>query len=188
MTLPLFSGIDERMRRKEYITVAIDGNSAAGKSSLSALLKETYACNVILMDDFFLRPGQRTIERLSEPGGNIDYERFAAEVIKPLRTGKPFTYRPFNCRTGELAAPVVVTPNPLTVIEGVYSLHPRFIEAYDIKVFIHINETGQHRRLSERSPHLLDRFIREWIPMENMYFDAFQIAAQCDFVINGEVV
>ena len=32
------------------------------------------------MDDFFLRPQQRTKERLAEAGGNIDRERFLQEV------------------------------------------------------------------------------------------------------------
>jgi hypothetical protein len=138
------------------------------------------------MDDFFLRAEQRTPQRLGEPGGNIDYERFCEEVIEPLKGGKPFTYRPYNCQTGELAGPAAVTPNPLTVIEGVYSLHPRFAGAYDVTVFLHINEAEQLRRLAERSPHLLDRFIREWIPKEKMYFDAFKVSEKCDFVMNLE--
>ena len=32
------------------------------------------------MDDFFLPMELRTAERLEEPGGNVHYERFSAEV------------------------------------------------------------------------------------------------------------
>ena len=32
------------------------------------------------MDDYFLQPYQRTEERLAEPGGNVDYERFKEEI------------------------------------------------------------------------------------------------------------
>lgn len=35
-------------------------------------------------DDFFLRPEQRTPERLAEPGGNLDRERMKSEVIDRL--------------------------------------------------------------------------------------------------------
>jgi uridine kinase len=172
------------LHRPGRTVAAIDGNSAAGKSTLSAMLKERYSAAVIRMDDFFLRPFQRTPERLGEPGGNIDYERFSEEVIEPLKAGRQFTYRPYDCRKAGFSPAVTVTPGPLTVVEGVYSLHPRFAGAYDITVFLSLGEDEQRRRLAERDPHLLDRFIREWIPMENRYFDAFNIRRKCDFVID----
>ena len=81
----LYNRIDELSLQRKSIAIAIDGNSASGKSSLAALLKSKYFCTVIHMDDFFLRPVQRTPERLKEPGGNIDYERFVEEVIRPLK-------------------------------------------------------------------------------------------------------
>ena len=63
------------------VLVAIDGMSASGKSTLGNLLKEKYQCNLFHMDDFFLRPEQRTKERLSEAGGNVDYKRFQEEIL-----------------------------------------------------------------------------------------------------------
>ena len=50
------------------------------------------------MDDFFLRPEQRTAQRLAQSGGNVDWERFQAEVLIPLRQGISFSYRPYDCR------------------------------------------------------------------------------------------
>ena len=58
------------------VLVAIDGRCAAGKTTLAASLQAQLECNVFHMDDFFLRPEQRTSERLHQPGGNVDYERF----------------------------------------------------------------------------------------------------------------
>ena len=181
---PLYSRIDELLLQKKSIAIAIDGNSASGKSSLAALLKPDYSCNVIHMDDFFLRPSQRTPARLKEPGGNIDYERFGKEVIRPLKAGEMFSYRPYNCRTMELSEPVIVNPNRINVIEGVYSLHPHFIEAYDIKVFLSLDETVQRRRLSERNAEIYERFVNEWIPMETGYFEFFRISEKCDFIFD----
>ena len=182
--LPLFNNINKLMQNKERIIVAIDGNSAAGKSSLAALLKSVYACNIFSMDDFFLQPFQRTPERLNEPGGNVDYERFGKEIIEPLKSGGPFIYKAYNCQTGELSRPVIVSPHQLNIIEGVYSLHPHFVAVYDIKVFLSLNHVEQRRRLSSRNAELFNRFIKEWIPMENKYFKAFQIPAKCDIVFH----
>lgn len=64
--------------------VAIDGPCASGKTVFAASLHERFGGNVLHMDDFFLRPEQRTPERFAEPGGNVDRERFEAEVLKPL--------------------------------------------------------------------------------------------------------
>ena len=185
--LPLFCKIDELMQQRKCVSVAIDGASAAGKSSLTQLIKSIYACNTFSMDDFFLRPFQRTQERLAEPGGNVDYERFREEIIKPLKAGRQFTYKPYDCRTRELSGPVLAAPNPLNVIEGVYSLHPSLIEAYDIKVFLSVDKAEQRRRLLERNPNMYDRFVHEWMPMENKYFDYFAVSDKCDFVFESNV-
>ena len=44
------------------VIVAIDGRCGAGKSTLAAVLAERLDANLIHMDDFFLRPEQRTPE------------------------------------------------------------------------------------------------------------------------------
>ena len=57
------------------VILAIDGRCASGKTTLAAKIQEKTRCGVIHMDDFFLRPEQRTKERLSQAGGNIYWER-----------------------------------------------------------------------------------------------------------------
>lgn len=79
--------------------IAIDGRCAAGKTTFATHLQGLWDCNMFHMDDFFLRPSQRTPGRLREPGGNVDYERFLGEVLVPLRKGEPFSYCPYDCKT-----------------------------------------------------------------------------------------
>ena len=79
--------IDELWEKKDMIIVAIDGKCTSGKTTSASKLAEIYDCNVFHMDDFFLRPEQRTSERFAEIGGNVDYERFQEEVLFPLRSG-----------------------------------------------------------------------------------------------------
>lgn len=52
------------------------------------MLREQLNCTVFHIDDYFLRPEQRTETRLAQPGGNVDYERFAEEILNPLKSGK----------------------------------------------------------------------------------------------------
>ena len=70
--LPLFARIDCLTAEKDRVLVAIEGGSASGKTTLGELLQNVYGCPVFHMDDFFLRPEQRTEARFAQPGGNVD--------------------------------------------------------------------------------------------------------------------
>ena len=172
--------IDELMSQKEQVIVAIDGNCTAGKTTLAGKLAEIYDCNVFHVDDFFLRPEQRTPKRYAEVGGNVDYERFMEEVLLPLKAGRAFSYRPFDCGTFTLIQPVAIEPKKLNVIEGTYSHHPYFGDSYNLKIFLTVTPEIQWQRILERPAFLHQRFFEEWIPMEQRYFDGFDIIAQCD--------
>ena len=164
--------IDDVLTQKDTVIVAIDGKCTSGKTTLASKLAKLYDCNVFHMDDFFLRPEQRTPERFAEVGGNVDYERFLEEVLLPLKSSKTFSYRPFDCSTFTLSDPVIVTPKRLNIIEGTYSHHPYFGNPYDLKILLTSDEETQRRRILDRPEFLHKRFFEEWIPMENRYFDA----------------
>lgn len=181
--LPLFLKLDSMLQEKE-ILLAIDGGSAAGKTTLGKLLEQRYACNVFHMDDFFLRPMQRTKERLAEPGGNVDRERFYEEVLKRLVEKKEVTYRRYDCKTMSLLEPVTVAPTRLTVVEGAYSMHPLLSDCYDYSVFLEIDEETQKERIMKRNtPEMAERFFKEWILLEREYFKKLHVKERCDMVI-----
>ena len=165
--------IDLLLAEQDQVMVAIDGKCTSGKTTLAGKLAEIYDCNVFHMDDFFLRPEQRTPERFAEVGGNVDYERFLEEVLLPLKSGKAFSYRPFDCSTFALSAPIQVTPKKLNIVEGTYSHHPYFGDPYDLKILLTVDEETQRQRIEQRPSFLHKRFFDEWIPMENRYFAAF---------------
>jgi uridine kinase len=185
-----FSDVCEKIellsQNQESCLVAIDGNSGAGKSSLAGLLASAYDCNLFHMDDFFLQPEQRTPERLDAPGGNVDYERFKLEVLDNLNNGGEFSYRKYICRTGSFSDPVQVTPKKINIIEGSYSCHPFLSEAYHLKIFLKATPQIQRERILKRNgPQMLRRFLNEWIPMENKYFEAFDIEEKSDLIFRS---
>lgn len=175
---------DALSEKKEHIIIAIDGRCSAGKTSLAERIREASGCRVIHMDDFFLRPEQRTEERYREPGGNFDRERFSEEVLIPLLRGQPFSYRPYDCKTQALSQPVLVTPNRITVIEGSYSCHPALKDNYDLCVFLTVDKEEQLRRIENRNgKEALSVFREKWIPLEERYFKAFDVENACDLLI-----
>lgn len=170
------AAIAAHLTRKDTVMVAIEGKCTSGKTTLAAGLAEIYDCNVFHMDDFFLRPEQRTQDRFAEIGGNVDYERFRSEVLEPLQSDLPFTYRPFLCSSQTLGDPIFVTQKRLTIVEGTYSLHPYFEDPYDLKILLTVTEETQRQRILNRPQFLHDRFFNEWIPMENRYFEALALS------------
>ncbi len=187
--LPILCRIDRLIAEKANAIAAIDGNSTSGKTTLAAILKDIYGCNVFHMDDFFLRPHQRTPERLAEPGGNVDYERFRTEVMEPLVGGGTFSYRPYSCRTQAFDGEIKVKANRLNVVEGAYSMHPVLSDFYDISLFTSIDAKAQKARVLERNGvKTFRRFVNEWIPMENRYFENMKIPEKCDFILIGDSI
>ncbi len=134
------------------------------------------------LDDFFLRPKQRTAKRYDEPGGNSDRERILAEVLLPLQTGKDFSYRPCDCYKMALGEPITVKPNKVTVIEGTYSCHPALWKFYDLHIFLTTTPGKQFDRLAKRNGANIQMFREKWIPLEERYFTACKLELKCEIV------
>jgi len=182
----VFNRIDSLMKLHSTVNVAIDGKSGAGKSTLAELIGNVYDCNIFHMDDFFLTPELRTEERLKEVGGNVDYVRFRREIIEGLKRGFEFQYRKYNCAKKAMSEYITVIPKKLNIIEGSYSMHPTLKDFYNLKIFLYIDEEIQRQRILERNgPAMLRRFLNEWIPLENQYFEVMKIQEQSDLVFRG---
>lgn len=184
--LPLLSAIDRHRRTHTQTLVALDGPCATGKTTLGGLLSRLYQCPLFHMDDFYLPPERKTAQRLAEPGGNVDAERFFTEVLSPLSRGKTVRYRPYRCQSGTLGPELVVPPTPLAVVEGVYSLRPDLESYYHVKCFLEVPwSTRRARLLNRNGAEGLERFEKLWIPLEDAYFHTFPIRECCDVVLQG---
>lgn len=175
--------IDEVLEKNELTTrvnIAIDGVCGGGKTTLAGALAARYDCNLFHMDDFFLRMEQRTLERYAQAGGNVDYERFKEEVLDHLADEGGFTYRPFDCVTMGLGESRTVPYKRLNIIEGAYSCHPYFGDIYQVRFFVDLSPEEQRARILARNgEEKYKRFVNEWIPMENKYFETYKIGDQC---------
>ncbi len=173
----------ELIYSSKSIIIAIDGNCAAGKSTVARQLSAELSADVVHIDDFYLPFQMRTEERMSKPGGNIDYDRLISEVLIPLSQGVEYIYKPFCCQKGEFGDPIVITPKRITIVEGAYSCHPCLEEYYDFKIFLSIDANEQMQRIIERNgEEKAKEFKDKWIPRENFYFDVFDIKRKCNLI------
>jgi uridine kinase len=136
------------------------------------------------MDDFFLRPEQRTPERYAQPGGNIDHERFREEVLLPLSRNEPVQYRKFDCSTFTLSDATPMPGKSINIVEGAYSMHPRLEKFYDYSVFLKIDPQTQRQRIEKRNGAYAQQFFEKWIPLENSYFSETETESRCDLVLD----
>ncbi len=181
--MPFLAEVDKLVSKGDAI-IAIEGGSASGKTTLAGMLSDIYDCNVFHMDDFFLRPEQRTPERFAEVGGNVDRERFLEEVLIPLSEKRAVCYRKFDCSAQTLGNPITVAPKKLTFVEGAYSMHPMLQKYYDFSLFLDVDSECQRERILVRnSEGLAKRFFDEWIPYEKRYFSETQIKKRCNMTV-----
>lgn len=174
----------EKVARREKVLVAIDGRCASGKTTLAEKLKRIFNCAIIHMDDFFLPFEKRTHERLAEPGGNIDYERFEKEILNSFHKSAVFSYGVFNCNSGKIESERVIKPSNIIITEGSYSLHPKFSDSYNVKIFVSTDSDTQIERIKARNGEkMLKMFKDKWIPMEENYINTFHIDQIADIIL-----
>ena len=176
--------IRQALTSKDRLLVAIDGRCGSGKSTLADELSSRLSASVIHADDFFLRPEQRTKERLAEVGGNLDRDRLAEEVLRPLQEGRPLVYAPFDCSTQSLQAPIALNATRVVILEGSYCCHPDLWDYADLHIFATVPPDEQMRRILVRNGDIwAQQFAQQWIPLEERYFDRFSIPEKADLIV-----
>ena len=183
----LIEKINKIIKEKGRCVLAIDGRCGSGKSTLASQLAKYFDGDVIHMDDFFLQPHQRNEERYKTPGENVDHERMMEEVFSRLEKKEEFTYYPFDCGVMDISKEGIEIKNDkLIIVEGSYSLREEFRKYYDLTIFLTIPFDAQVKRLKERNPDKINKFIAEWIPLEEEYFKYYKVEEYADIVINNE--
>ena len=75
----------------------------------------------------------------------------------------------------------------LGVVGDIRALHPYFGDYASVKVCMKIDAKTQSSRILMRNGAALhERFINEWIPLENSYLKHFSISENCDIIINTD--
>jgi len=158
------------------ITVAIAGGSASGKSHLARLLCEMYNGHAshLPLDDYYLNESERP-EHL---GDNYDHPAcfdfpLLAEHLHLLKAGKSIE-KPIYHYTGKREGYELFFPQPLIVLEGLYSLHESLLSRLDLKIFIEAPEKVRLERRLLRDIHERGKSFegtkRRWIrTVEPMY-------------------
>ncbi len=182
----LIADESEEMR---HFYIAIDGVSGSGKSMLADHLAEKLGAPVIHMDDFYLPLSERSGARIAEPGWNVDYERFRREVAGNALKGSPISYGIFDCASQCIQRTVTLPDSRYLIVEGCYAMHPEIPDFYDLRIVLTAERSLCESRIRARDGEaVLERFRREWFPLEDAYMQAYMIRELSDVVVwSGEM-
>ncbi len=182
--MEIFNYIEKQIKENKKVIIGIDGPSASGKSTLGNILKEKYGALLFHTDNYFLSQIRKTIDRLSESGGNVDYERIISEIMNNIDS-QEIQSNYFNCKTNELEEREAIKNKQVIIIEGVYSLHKLLFPYYSLSIYLEIEKDLQMSRILARNGEdMLKRWVEEWIPLENNYFKKEDLKNRVDLVID----
>ena len=183
--LELISKLDTLIRSKKEVMIAIDGDAASGKTTLSKRIKSLFEANLFHIDDFFQKPTVDPSDPHSKFGSNIDFNRLIDQVITPIKNKDKISYQAMDHQTHQLMSPSIIKYKPVNIIEGSFSMHPKLIDVYDYKIFLTIGRYKQKMRIIHRNGFSSwMKFKRRWIPNEKRYFNGLRIKEQANDVLN----
>jgi phosphoribulokinase len=133
------AGPDEPRRRP--VMIAIAGDSAAGKTTLTRGIVEALGptrCVSLCTDDYhrYDRAERKELPFTAlHPDAN--YLEIMEQHLQLLATGSPILKPVYDHATGELVRPELVEPAPIVIVEGLFPLHSRLARAcFDVTVYL----------------------------------------------------
>jgi uridine kinase len=171
------------------VLVGVDGRGGAGKSCWAAVLAQALrplAVSVVHMDDFFLPRAQRPQEEPKPIGGDFDWRRLRDEVLLPLRSGRPARYARYDWPRDALTETLVVAPEDIVIVEGVYATRRELTGLYDLRVWVDCSRAVRLARGLERDgEEARSLWEREWMPAEDRYVRKHRPEQRTDAVVDG---
>ncbi len=169
-------------------TVALDGRSASGKTTLAAALADILDVAVIEGDDFYAGGTQlRQEPPAALVKACIDWPR-QREVLEALRAGEEASWHAFDWRTfdGHLCAGATVkAPKPILILEGVYASRPELEDLIDLKILVRADEALREARLVAREG-AITPWQRQWEMAEEYYFEFIRPLKSFDAIASSD--
>lgn len=159
-------------RASKAVCIAIDGHSAAGKSTLAHHLVDVFGAALVGGDDFYAVMDEDARARLSPRKGvelYYDWMLMRREALVPLLNGRQAVYRPYDWETNRLfARSMTVEPAPLVVVEGLFVARPELTDLISLAVLVEADPEVRALRQQQRDDD--ETWVQRWDEAERYYF------------------
>ncbi len=127
--------------RRRPVMLAIAGDSAAGKTTLTRGLVEALGperCVSLCTDDYHRYDrAERKELPFTALHPECNYLEIMEQHLQLLATGAPILKPVYDHATGELVRPELVEPAPVVIVEGLFPLHSKLARAcFDVTVYL----------------------------------------------------
>ena len=171
------------------VVVAIDGRSAAGKTTLAVWLASELGAALVHMDDFYRDMPEADRWLLSPTQGVeqfFDWQRLRREALEPLSRAQTVSYRGYDWDAGGglSVEHQVVEAAAVVILEGVYAARPELDDLVHLRVLVDARPEQRTSRRLDRADHrgLEDR----WDAAEEFYFTEVRPPGTFDRVLRGD--
>ena len=173
------------------ILVALDGRSAAGKSTLAAVVAPLVGAIVIDGDDFYSGGSAGmwdTMSAAEKANHCMDWRR-QRPVLEKLARGEAAHWHPYDWETndGSLAeTPVICEPAPVIILDGAYSARPELADLFDLRVLLDAPAEQRRAQLIRREGEgFREEWNARWDEAEQWYFATVMPSESFDLVIKA---
>ena len=175
--------------RAPMTMVALDGPSGSGKSTLALNLHKLLpGSQVVDLEFFYTEIGVDPPDGLSPEEcyeQHVDWRALDAQVLRPLRRGEPGRYQLYDWIAEQKGDWVSVRPKGIVLIDGLYSMRPELIDAYDLTVYVDTPSTERSARLAKRPDN--PAWVERWAIGFDWYIDHMRVKERADIVVSGEL-
>ena len=188
MTVDQLRAVIEGLAARATLTmVAIDGPSGAGKSTLARTLQGLLpGSQVVDLEHFYTDVGVDPPDGLSPEEcyeQHVDWRALDVHVLRPLRRGEPSRYRLYDWVAGKRLDWVDVRSEGIVLVDGVYSMRPELIDAYDLAVYVDTEPQRRAARLAKRPDN--PTWAERWAIGFDWYIDHMRVKERADVVVSG---
>jgi uridine kinase len=187
----------ERLRlavdaRPRPLTVALDGRSGGGKTTLAASVAEHLDVTVVGGDDFYAGGTAAEWDAMSpaeRAAHCIDWRR-QRSVLEALAAGQDARWDVYDWEAfDDSFAPTggQARPAPIVLLEGVYSARPELADLCHLRVLLDVGEAVRRERVRVREgEHFDPAWDARWSSAEDHYFGLVMPPAAFDLVIGQD--
>ena len=135
------ASMDGGNSRNRPVMLAIAGDSAAGKTTLTAGLVKAFGAGrtvSVCVDDYHRYDRQERKDKPFTPlHPDCNYVGIMEQHLQLLATGQPILKPVYDHSTGKLVRPELVEPAAAVIIEGLLPLHTKMARAcFDVSVYL----------------------------------------------------
>ena len=175
-------------KEREPFFIAIDGHSAAGKSTLARHVADCLRDSVIVCTDDFYRPmnEEKRFKLSAEEGyeNYYDWQRLKQTVLQPLSVSKVAEFKVYDWQNNQLNDWKRIEPTEFIIVEGCYSARPELEPFFNVVILVETLPQERQRRQAKRND-ATQAWLDRWDAAERFYIETTNLTDRSDIIVSG---